>query len=231
MVGSQAASPLGIKQAVPFEDQPTHVLLAEDDELLAKGLSLHVQQLGYCVVGPAANGQQAIELATQHKPDLALMDIRMPVVSGLDAAAVLFEQLGIPVILLSAHCDQEYVKAGQRVGVFGYLVKPVTVDQIRVNIAVAWARYGQHLALHGQVEELKTALEDRKFIERAKGLLMDKLGLGENEAMSRLKKQARDSRRRLSDLARVLVESKQLFAAEPSQLQKPKTRVKPIATK
>ncbi len=195
----------------PLANQPSDILIAEDDALLAASLSHNVRELGYHVIGPASNGEEAIALAKTDKPDLALMDIRMPIINGLGAATVLFKHMGIPVVIISAHCDPEYLDAGKRVGVFGYLVKPVTADQIRVNIEVAWSRFQQQEQLRHEVQGLKVALEDRKFIERAKGMLMDRLGLGENEAMSRLKKQARDSRRRLSDLARALVESERLL--------------------
>lgn len=193
------------------DDQPSRILIAEDDALLAKALKYNVQKLGFDVVGPASNGQCAIDLAKQDRPDLALMDIRMPVLDGLRATTVLSEEMGIPVVLISAYCDEAFLETCQRAGVFGYLVKPVMIDQLRVNIGVAWARYRQQVMLQNEVEDLKAALEDRKYIERAKGLLMDRKGLGENEAMQRLKKQARDSRRRLSDLARMLVDSENVF--------------------
>ena len=194
-----------------LESQPVKVLIADDDELLSKSLCLNVEQLGYEPIGPAANGEEAIKLAKLHRPDLALIDLRMPVLDGLGAGTILFKHMGIPVVIISAHSDPEYLEAGKRVGIFGYLIKPVTQDQLRVNIGVAWARYRQYEKLRGEVKDLKGALEDRKFVERAKGLLMDRLGLGEEEAMRRLMKQARDSRRRLPDLARALIESDQLL--------------------
>ena len=195
----------------PPHKQLSNILIAEDEPILAKGLVRHVKQLGYDVIGPAADGQCAIDLAKQFKPDLALLDICMPVLDGLSAAAALFDQMQIPVVLVSAHSDEQSVAAGQRVGVFGYLVKPVTIDQLRVNIGVAWARYNRQASLKSEVQDLKTALEERKLIERAKGLLMDRKGMGENEAMQRLKKQARNSRQRLADVARILVQGEALF--------------------
>ena len=193
------------------ERQVLRVLVADDDELLATSLCHHVEQLGYKPVGPASNGEMAVELAKQLKPDLALLDLRMPVMDGLGAGTVLFKHMGIPVVIVSAHSDPEYLEAGEKVGVFGYLIKPVTIDQLRVNLGVAWARFRQYEKLRCEVQDLKSALEDRKYIERAKGLLMDRLGLGEADAMKRLMKQARDSRRRLPDLARALIESDQLL--------------------
>ena len=197
-------------------DQPSTVLIADDDELLAKSLGYNVRQLGLEVIGPAFDGKQAIELARETRPDLAIMDIRMPMVSGLSAATVMFKQMGIPVVIVSAYSDAEYLEAGKRVGVFGYLLKPITADQLRVGIGVAWARYIQQESLRHKVHDLRSALEDRNFVERAKKLLMDKIGLDEAEAMLRLRKEARDSRRRLPDLARALIETEERFKRHPN---------------
>lgn len=195
----------------PPAAMPSDILIADDDELLAKGLIQNVEALGYNVVGPASDGLHAIELAQKHEPSLALLDIRMPVLDGIGAASIIFPKLGIPVVMISAHSDAASLRDSQQAGIFGYLVKPVTLDQLRVSITVAWASYCQHIQLQSEVQNLKTALEDRKYIERAKGLLMDRKGLGESEAMKRLRKQARNTRRRLSDLARQMVESEQVF--------------------
>ncbi len=196
--------------------RPRTVLIAEDDPLMAASLAKDVRSLGYEVVGPAGDGQQAIELAQVRRPDLALLDIKMPVVGGFAAATVLFRQMDVPVVMVSAHTENQYVEAGRRVGVFGHLIKPVTVDHLRFGIAVAWSRFLERQQLRDQVRNLQEALEDRKHIERAKGILMDKLGLTERGAMRRLQQQARDARRRLSDAARAIVESDKLFS-EPSR--------------
>ncbi len=206
---TQAISPKQID--AHLREHPSKVLIAEDEAFLAASLKHHIQQLGYEAIGPACNGQEAIEFAREYNPDLALVDLKMPVLDGLSAAAVLFKQMGIPVMIVSAHSDQDSVDAGKRIGIFGYLVKPVLQDQLRVNIEVAWAAYRQYDRLRSQVSELKAALEDRKYVERAKGMLMDRLRLGEDEAMRRLTRQARDTRRRLPDLARALVESEELL--------------------
>ena len=131
--------------------------------------------------------------------------------NGLDAARILFGQMGIPVLILSAFSDPDYVKAGADIGVFGYMLKPVTLDDLRVSISVAWSRYQDHRSLKDDVDALKIQLEDRKIIERAKGLLMDRLSLSEGDAMRRLRKQARDSRRKLADLAKAIIETKDLI--------------------
>ncbi len=187
------------------------ILVAEDEHLIAVDLSNQLHALGFEVIGPAANGNQAIELAKEHQPDLALLDIRMPEMDGLAAAGVLFCQMNVPVVIVSAYSDADYLDIATRVGVFGYMLKPVTRETLRVNIAVAWARYQQHLKLRQRIGELENTLEERKLIEKAKGLLMQKMGITEAEALNRLRRKARDSRRRMADLAQAILEAHDLF--------------------
>lgn len=190
---------------------PRRVLIAEDEHLVAVNLSEHLRSLGVEVIGPASNGQIALELAKKNPPDLALLDIRMPIVDGLAAAGVLFDQMKVPVIMISAFSDPGYVETCAKIGVFGYLLKPVTLDELRVTLAVAWSRYNHQKELRDEVQALKDSLEARKIVERAKGLLMEKLGLSEDQAMKRLQKRARDSRRKLVDLARAVLETSELL--------------------
>ena len=132
---------------------PSDILIADDDELLAKGLMQHVEQLGFNVVGPASDGLHAIELAQKHEPSLALLDIRMPVLDGIGAASIIFPKLGIPVVMVSAHSDATSLRDSQQAGIFGYLVKPVALDQLRASITVAWASYCQHLHLQSEIQK------------------------------------------------------------------------------
>lgn len=189
---------------------PPSVLIAEDEHLVASELADQLQRFEVAVVGPASTGAAAIELAKTHHPAMALLDIRMADLDGLEAAARLM-QLEIPAVILSAYSDEEYLVRSAQAGVFGYLIKPVCEDELRTTLAVAWARFNQQCQLQREVNKLKTALEDRKLVERAKGAIMDKLGLKEADAMRRLQKQARDSRRTLADMARTILESNQLF--------------------
>ncbi len=187
------------------------VLVAEDEHLIAMSLVEQLERLGFEVVGPAANGEQTVEFAKQHQPQLALVDIRMPGMDGLEAAGILFRQLNIPVVIISAFTDEQYVKRSSKIGVFGYILKPVTADELRVSLEVAWALHSQQVQLTDEVADLKTALEDRKVIERAKGLLMDRLGLTENDAMRQLQKQSRSTRQKLPDLARAILATSELL--------------------
>ena len=183
------------------------ILIAEDEHLLATGLAADVRELGYTVVGPARNGQDAIELCRVNKPDIALVDIRMPVMDGLEASRTLFGEMGIPVIIVSAYSESGFLKTGIEIGIFGYLLKPVSLDELRVTLSVAWGRYIRHKVATGEIDRLKGKLEERKIIERAKGILMKGSGLDEEEAMRLLQKRARDSRKPMIELAKALVDA------------------------
>ena len=192
-------------------EHPSKILIADDEHLVASGLASNLKELGYLVIGPAADGDEAIKLSESMQPDIALLDIRMPKKDGLDAAEVLFQKMAIPVIIFSAYSDQEYVDAGTRVGVFGYMLKPVTLDQLRVNISVAWSRYLDSAEKNSEISILKQRLEDRKLIEQAKWLIVERKTISEPEAMKLLQRQARNNRRTLVDVAKSLIENQNLY--------------------
>src|SRR5690349_11414365 len=181
---------------------PHKVLIADDEHLVASGMAVNLRELGYDVIGPAADGDEAIELCKTHQPDLALLDIKMPKKDGLEAAEVVFRRMGIPVMIFSAYSDPEYITSGNRVGVFGYLLKPVTPDQMRVGISVAWGRFLDHITQNSEICALKERLEDRKIIEKAKWIIVKRKSVDEPEAMRLLQKQARNNRRTLVEVAR-----------------------------
>ncbi len=181
------------------------ILVAEDEHLIAMSIVEHLGHLGFEVIGPASNGEQAVEMARAQRPQMAVVDIRMPGMDGLEAAGILYRQMNVPVVIISAFTDEDYVQRSSSIGVFGYILKPITADDLRVSLEVAWALYTQQQRLSGEVRGLKTALEDRKVIERAKGLLMDRLSLNEADAMRQLQKQSRSTRQKLPDLARAML--------------------------
>ncbi|MEO0587959.1 MAG: response regulator, partial [Planctomycetota bacterium] len=187
---------------------------AEDEALLARQLIAELTQLGLDVVGPASNGVRAVELAREHKPDLALLDIRMPEMDGLEAARILKDELDIPAIFVSAYSDREFVNNASNLGAMAYLLKPISVESLRVTLQVSWTRHLERDSLADEITALNRKLEDRKIIERAKGLIMHRLGLNESEAMRRLQKQSRDSRRPMVELARSVIDAEELL--EPS---------------
>jgi response regulator NasT len=198
-------------RADKLPERPVKILVADDEHLVASGLAANLKEMGFFVVGPAADGQEAIELCRTLQPDLALLDIRMPRTDGLAAAKAIFEQMAIPVIIFSAYSDRDYVESGAKIGVFGYMLKPVTQDQLRVNISVAWSRFLDFAAKNQEIAALKLRLENRKVIEQAKWLLVQKKNIDEPEAMRLLQQQARNNRRTLIDVAQSIIENQNLF--------------------
>lgn len=190
---------------------PHRVLVADDEHLVASGVAVNLRELGYEVIGPASDGDEAVAMCEQMHPDMALLDIRMPKRDGLAAAEVVFRQMGIPVMIFSAYSDPDYVASGNRVGVFGYLLKPVTQDQMRVGISVAWGRFLDYANQHTEILSLRDRLEQRKIIEQAKWILVKRRGIDEPDAMRMLQKQARNNRRTLVDVAKSVLENEQLF--------------------
>ncbi len=194
-----------------FPTSPRRVLVADDEHLVAAGLIAGLKDLGYEVIGPASNGEKAIEMCRAEHPDMAILDIRMPGLDGLAAGETIYNELGIPIIMVSAYSDPEYVNSGNRIGVFGYLLKPVTRDQLRVGLEVSWARFLQQSELSDEVDTLHTRLEHRKVIEQAKWIIVKRKGVEEPEAMRMLQKQARNGRRPLVEIAQSVLESEALL--------------------
>ncbi len=207
-----AAKKVGKEKVFPPE--PRTLLIADDEHLVVTGLTVSLQELGYIVVGPASDGEEAIELCSSQHPDMALLDIRMPKKDGLEAAEIVFKRHNIPVVIFSAFSDQEYIEAGNRAGIFGYMLKPVTQDQLRVGVSVAWGRFLDHVSQNTEIGDLKIRLENRKIIEQAKWIIVQRKGVSEPEAMKLLQRQARNNRRTLADVSRSLLENEELFQAE-----------------
>jgi len=191
------------------------ILIADDEHLVVEGLTRSLTDLHYTVTASCKNGEEAVQACRDDRPDLVLLDIQMPKMNGLDATKVIYGEMGIPVIIVSAFSDTEYLKTGADVGVFGYLLKPVTRDDLEAAMTIAWARYNEHRAARDEIDQLSRRLEDRKIIERAKWILVERLAINEESAMKRLQKQARDNRRTLADVARSILENADLFVGSP----------------
>lgn len=185
--------------------RPASVLLADDEHLVSLAMTASLASEGYVTVGPAVDGEQAVQLARQAMPDIAVMDIRMPKRGGISAAKELFRDLLIPVVIVSAYSDAEQVQAASEVGVFGYLVKPVTPDQLRAAIEIAWAAYVRFVTERKATEDLRKRLEDRRVIEQAKWLMVSHRGMTEPVAVQVLRQTARDTRRSMVDVAQQMI--------------------------
>jgi response regulator NasT len=193
-----------IQRALPWK--PGRILVADDEHLAALSVTQCLRDLGYATIGPARDGQHAIELAYSFKPDLALLDVRMADdFDGIDAARVLFDELRIPTVIVSAYSDARQVEEATIPGVFGYVVKPVTAEQLRPAIEVAWARMRQFVTQEIEVRWLRSSIDARKSIESAKWMLVERLEIDEGAALRHLRTLAKDSQRSLAEVAREIV--------------------------
>ena len=154
---------------------PRRILIADDESLIRLDLREMLTHLGYDVVGEAGDGRQAVELARKLKPDLVIMDIRMPEVDGIQAAGILTSERIAPVVLLTAYSDTELVEQAREAGVVGYVVKPFREAELMPVIELSFARFEEFRALEKEIGNLSEALESRKVVERAKGVLMEYL--------------------------------------------------------
>ncbi len=179
------------------------ILIADDEQEARDAVRAQVEQIGHTVAAEAGDGAEAAELAALHKPDLALIDIRMPKQDGIEAARQIIEQTGCPVILLTGHTDEDLIREAADVGVYGYLTKPVRLADLQPIIEVSLAR-------HRDLTVAKRRLEATKIIQRAKGILMDQYGLSEEEAHKKIHFAARSNNRQMQDVADEVIQTRKL---------------------
>ena len=185
--------------------QGQRVLLAEDEALIRLDLAEMLTDAGYDVVGQASNGEEAVSLAESLQPDLIIMDVKMPVMDGLQAAETIGEKRICPVIMLTAFSQKELVERARDAGVMAYIVKPFTVSDVTPAIEVATSRWAELKALESEVADLGERLETRKAVEKAKGVLMKKLKISEAEAFRWIQKTAMDRRLGMREVADAVV--------------------------
>lgn len=188
----------------------TRVVIADDESIIRMDLKEMLSGLGYLVVGEAGDGRQAINLARELKPDLVIMDIKMPEMDGISAAKVLTEERIAPVLLLTAYSQQELVAGAREAGVVGYIVKPFRQDELMPAIEVALSRFREFRELEKEMGDLRETLEARKVIERAKGVLMDEYGLKEADAFRRIQKLSMDSRKSMREIAEAILLAREI---------------------
>jgi two-component system, response regulator PdtaR len=181
------------------------VLVAEDETIIRLDLRELLERLGFEVCAEARDGEEAVRLARSEKPDVAIMDVKMPKLDGIEAAKRILDERPIPIVMLTAYGQEELVNRAVEAGVFGYLVKPFREQDLVPAIATARARHDELSAVREEAESLADALAARKAIERAKGLLMDKEGLTEAAAFDRLRKASQVSGRPLKVIAEAVV--------------------------
>ena len=178
---------------------PTRILIAEDETLIRLDLAEMLREAGYEVVAEAKNGQEAIKLALEHKQDLAILDVKMPVLDGISAAEKIIDIA--PVLMLTAFSQQDLVERARDAGAMAYVVKPFTLEDLIPAIEIATTRFNQMAALKLEVSELTERLETRKVIDKAKGVLMQALKLSEPEAFRWIQRAAMDRRITMREVA------------------------------
>lgn len=183
----------------------TRVIIADDESIIRMDLREMLTNLGYLVVGEVGDGQSAVNLARELKPDIVIMDIKMPDMDGIEAAAVLTQENIAPVLLLTAFSQKELVDRATEAGVAGYIVKPFRESDLGPSIEVALARFAEFRTLEQEVGDLQEALETRKVVDRAKGILMDTQSLQEAEAFRKIQKMSMNTRRPMKEVAEAII--------------------------
>ena len=179
----------------------TRVVIADDESIIRMDLREMLAALGYLVVGEAGDGVTAVNVAREVRPDLVIMDIKMPEMDGIEAAKVLTEERIAPVLLLTAFSQQELVRRAGEAGVVGYLVKPFGETDLAPAVEIAIARFKEFRTLEKEANDLRDTLETRKRVERAKGVLMQTQGLSESDAFRKIQKLSMNSRKSMREVA------------------------------
>lgn len=185
---------------------PTRVVVAEDEAIIRMDLCELLQEEGYDVVGQCGRGDEAVELVRKEAPDAVLLDIKMPGMDGISAARIINAERLSAVVLVTAFSQRELIDEASDAGVHGYVVKPFERHDLAPAIEVAIARFRDEKALVAEVEDATSRLESRKTIDRAKGVLMDQHGLGEQEAFGFIQKTAMKSRRSMKDVSTEIID-------------------------
>jgi response regulator NasT len=181
------------------------VIIADDESIIRMDLREMLTNLGYLVIGEVGDGRSAVNLARELRPDVVFMDIKMPDMDGIDAAKILTEERVAPVLLLTAYSQQELVERAKEAGVVGYIVKPFRESDLAPAIEVAVARFAEFRALEKEVGDLKLALETRKLVDRARGILMDTQNLTETEAFRKIQKMSMNTRKPMKEVAEAII--------------------------
>jgi response regulator NasT len=187
------------------------IAVAEDEPLMQRYLTETLTLLGHKVECMVGTGRELVERCKAARPDLVLTDVRLPDMDGLQAATEIYAANPVPIIVISAFHDPDLLERAERNHVLAYLVKPIKQEDLEPAIAIAMSRFHEFRAMRQETDNLRQALEDRKIIERAKGLLMKRAGLDEPEAFRRLQKLARDKNQKLVEIAHIIVTADEAF--------------------
>ncbi len=187
--------------------QQLRIVIADNESIIRMDLREILEEAGHQVVGEAVNGVKAVEMAKKLKPDLVIMDIKMPEMDGITAAKIISNEKIAPVLLLTAFSQKEIVEKAKDSGVLAYLVKPVKETNLFPAIEIALSRFQEFSELEQELENVKNSLEMRKILDRAKGILMDAYSLTESEAYRRIQQYSMSKRKSIKEVAEAIVEA------------------------
>lgn len=185
--------------------QALRIIIADNESIIRMDLRELLEEAGHTVLAEASDGQQAVELARKHSPDLIIMDIKMPEMDGITAAKIISNERLAPVLLLTAYSQKEIVDKAKDSGVLAYLVKPVKEANLFPAMEIAMSRFHEFMGLEKELEDIKNSLENRKLLDRAKGILMDAHGLSESEAYRRIQQYSMNKRKSIREVAEMII--------------------------
>ena len=204
-----------MSENTPATATKTRVIVAEDESLIRIDIVEILRDNGFDVVGEAADGEKAVALAEELRPDIVVMDVKMPLLDGISAAEILTKRHIAPVVLLTAFSQRELVERAAEAGALAYVVKPFTPNDLIPAIDIALTRYQQITALEDEISDLAERLETRKVLDRAKGILNDTMGLTEPEAFRWIQKASMDRRLSMREVAQTVIDQLAEKAANP----------------
>lgn len=200
-----------MKASLKKEDKDNGVVIAEDNSKTRLFLKNQLELLGYNVIGAVTNGKDAVKLAAETHPSLVIMDVKMPKMDGIEAAKEITAQGPVPIILITGISSDEMASKAIEAGVFAYLVKPVTKKQLEPAIKLAMARYTEFSSLKSEVTDLKDAIETRKLVERAKGILMKRCNISEEDAFKLLQAHSQKENKKMREIAENIISASRLI--------------------
>jgi two-component system, response regulator PdtaR len=198
------------------KSRPLRIAIADDEPEMLEFYEIALRELGHEVALRATNGRDLLDGCRRCHPDLIITDIKMPDMDGLDATTQIRSDAAIPVILVSAYHDAELIERALHDHVLAYLVKPIQTADLEPTIALVMRRFMEFQALQREADTLRQAMEDRKLVERAKGILMQRAGLSEPDAFRRLQKLSSEKNTKMVDIARMIVTAEEAFSSEPT---------------
>ncbi|MBI5233782.1 MAG: response regulator [Deltaproteobacteria bacterium] len=198
---------------IPSSNTPDRkkVLIAEDNATTRRYLKAQLEALGYEVVAAVANGKEAVKLAVELKPALIILDIKMPEMDGIEAAKIISAHAAIPIILVTGLSSEDVAAKAIEAGIYAYLVKPITKKHLVPAIKLALTRYNQFETLKEEVNDLKDAIETRKLIERAKGILMKRCSINEDDAFKLMQAHSQKENRKMKEVAESLISASKII--------------------